>query len=392
MKSLHHCHICRAQELELLSEGNDFFSVTSDCKPWLAKSGIGICRSCGGIQKVIDFDWELELKKIYQTYEIYVQSDGIEQQVFQEDSVESPRSRSVCVCEFVQENINISKMGRLLDIGCGNGAWLRTFNKIAPQWLLNGVEIYDKYRPVVESISKNTVMYTCLPEDVPGLFNIISMIHVLEHVVNPKKFLLNIRNKLYDNGLIIIEIPDIHQNPFDFLIIDHCTHFNIETLKSLIEETGFEIIDITSKKVPKELTLIAKKTSLKTRKTSAAHILHEIEYTKNALSWLNATLKKAQNIAKKGKFGLFGTSIAANWLFGNLKDVVQFFVDEDPYRIGKTNMGLPIYHPHEVPKRSSVFIALPSGLAENIKKRMNTSKEVKFDGYTPPPFLNFLPS
>jgi hypothetical protein len=48
-------------------------------------------------------------------------------------------------------------------------------------------------------------------------------------------------------------------------------------------------------------------------------------------------------------FGIFGTSIAGTWLYGELGDRTSFFVDEDPARAGKAHLGVRIIAPPNVP-------------------------------------------
>jgi hypothetical protein len=81
--------------------------------------------------------------------------------------------------------------------------------------------------------------------------------------------------------------------------------------------------------------------------------------------------------------GIFGTSIAGAWLFGELGGAVRFFVDEDPARVGGTYMGLPIYHPLAVPAGSHVFIGLAPGVAEQVAFRFRGNGAFTFTTHLP---------
>lgn len=362
------CHICAALSVDLVPGYDVFRRVTSDCKPWLPGGQIGVCRACGCVQKVIDRTWQLEASQIYSTYSIYHQGQGAEQAVFAQDSGLSS-ARSVRLVEQLQAYVQLSGTGRLLDIGCGNGALLRTFSRLAPQWSLIGTELDDKYRPVVESIDR-AEMYTCDPDQIPGSFSLITMIHLLEHIPTPRDLLLRLWNKLDDNGLLVVEVPGYAQNPFDLLIADHCTHFTTTTVTELVENAGYEAISVATDWIPKELTVIAHKCQTQQRRQRAALPDDGIEAVAGCLRWLESVVTASRKISRLGDFGVFGTSIAATWLYGELQHSISFFVDEDPHRVGRVHMGRPVFHPDEAPSGSHVFVALPPPLADVVSHRI----------------------
>jgi hypothetical protein len=80
-------------------------------------------------------------------------------------------------------------------------------------------------------------------------------------------------------------------------------------------------------------------------------------------------------------FGLFGSSIAATWLTGILGERVEFFVEEDANRIGRTHLGRPILRPAEVPSGSVVYTPLAPHIAARIAARLASTITLKL----PPP-------
>jgi hypothetical protein len=55
----------------------------------------------------------------------------------------------------------------------------------------------------------------------------------------------------------------------------------------------------------------------------------------------------------------------------SLGDRVEFFVDEDPHRIGQTYLGKPVVAPATVASGSTVFLALAPTLAGAIRERLS---------------------
>lgn len=377
------CHICGNPTLILVPGYELLYRVTSDCRPWPKGGQLCFCQTCGCVQKVVDQTWHTEVEAIYKEYAIYHQSNGIEQQVFEEDSGRAV-SRSIRLLERLSSHVQFQETGRLLDIGCGNGAFLRAFHSIFPHWSLAGTELNQKYQAEVEKIEGVEAFYSCSPLQVQGTFTLISMIHVLEHIVEPGQFLSDVKQKLDPSGILIIEVPDFSHNPFDLLIADHCSHFTLSTLVPLLYNAGYSIIFVASNAIPKELTLVAKPDKKPQR--SMNHRVrqnHQGQLVFSRVNWLHAVAEAARSCVIPINFGIFGTSIAATWLWQETEEKAHFFVDEDAYRIGRTSLGRPIFHPDDAPDASQVYIPLPPQIAISIRKRLTKTGVV---WHLPPPF------
>jgi SAM-dependent methyltransferase len=241
-----------------------------------------------------------------------------------------------------------------------------------PEWSLVGSELNDKYRTIIESIEGVEALHTCAPEEIPGTFNLIVVMHALEHIPHPRDILAQLREKLEPDGRLLVEVPDHLRNPFDLMIADHSTHFTAATLGTLIRSVGFDLDSVATDWMPKELTLLARPGAagpgFAPRPPSPAGS------AVRTLAWLRSVITESRRIESLGNFGVFGTSIAATWLDAELANAPAFFVDEDPSRIGKSHLGRPILHPREVPGDSQVFLALPVPLAEAVKTRLELGR------------------
>jgi SAM-dependent methyltransferase len=360
------CHLCGAPGVEFIPGFESFCRVTSDCRPWPRGGRLGACRVCHSVQKAVDAEWKSEIERIYDAYSIYHQAAGSEQSVF-EPTTGAAESRSSHLVRHLRARVQLPAAGRMLDVGCGNGAFLRAFSDAIPSWALAGTELGDKYKSVVEGIRGVEALHTCPPDQVPGNFNLITMIHVLEHIPAPRDILVSLRDKLEPDGLLLIEVPNYTRNPFDLLIADHCTHFSAATLSSIVQGAGYELVAVSTDWVPKELSVLARKATAGTESILAPAPLRSLS---DNLKWLTTVIAEARQLSRSGSFGIFGTSIAGTWLACELGDQVAFFVDEDPSRVGRQYMGRPVYHPNAVPARSCVFVALPPHVSENLKGRL----------------------
>ena len=363
------CHICGAQAVTLVPGYPAFHRVTSDCKPWKPGGKLAVCGDCGCAQAVLDRPWHDEARTIYDAYTIYHQSQGVEQSVFDQASGAAV-SRSARLLQRLRAEIPLPARGRLMDIGCGNGALLRAFGGLMGPWSLVGVEVNDHYRPVVEAIPGVEGLFTGGPEEVPGLFQMISLMHALEHIPSPGEFIGRLWEKLEPGGLLLVQVPDCAQNPFMFLVADHASHFFVATLRELVESTGYEILVAANDWVAKEITVVARKGRERRIARRPRAPGDSVPAVTARLDWLRGQIEALRLLAGQGPVGIFGTSIAATWLFAELKGAVAFFVDEDPHRIGQTCFGRPIYRPVDAPAGGAVFIALPPSLAVEVRQRL----------------------
>ena len=363
------CGICGCGTLEEMADFQILRRVTSDCRSWPAGGRIGVCRACGAVQKPADNAFLAEIDNIYRGYAIYHQGAGAEQAVFEQASG-LPASRSIKLLDTFWRHAGLNAAGRMLDVGCGNGATIRAFGQIAPGWMKAGTEFDDKYRAEVESIPNTEPLHVGGVDDVPGTFDVITMIHVLEHIVDPVAVLRSLRGKLVAGGLLLIEVPHHPVNPFELLIADHRTHFTADALLRALALAGYEILSVAEDWIPKELSVVARPTAAAGSAPPAGDAVAARARIAGSLTWLCSTADQLRRVGAAGPVGLFGTSIAGTWLAAEAGDAVGFFVDEDPARVGRTYLGKPVVAPADVPAGSRVFVGLPPGVAAGICSRL----------------------
>jgi SAM-dependent methyltransferase len=363
------CHVCGQVLLELSPDYPKFKRVTSDCKPWPIGGELGVCAACGCVQALTNDAWREEITNIYRAYTIYHHGGGNEQHVFEQSSG-AAFSRSDRLVSRLRTLPDLLQSGRLMDIGCGNGAFLRSFGRAFPDWDMEGLEWDDKYRSTVESVPGVKNLFTGDISLVPGNFDAISMIHVLEHIESPLGLLQKVKDKLKPGGLLFIQLPYYVENPFELFVADHATHFDRDTARSLLEQAGFNVSLVETTWVSKELSIVARHLP-PNPSSEPADLRPELA---SILHWLRSVIDHAQGVANQSKnFGIFGTSIAGTWLFNEIGSSVRFFVDEDTNRIGRPYLGLPVLHPSEVPAQSDVYVGLAPIISRSVVRRIQSA-------------------
>jgi 2-polyprenyl-3-methyl-5-hydroxy-6-metoxy-1,4-benzoquinol methylase len=214
------------------------------------------CRSCGLIQKLGSADWLETIAQVYDAYTIYHQSPGAEQAVFDGASgVSAPRSERLL--RRLLTECTLPAAGRLLDVGCGNGVLLRTVSQIAPAWTLAGADLDERHRETVERIPGVERFYAGPTDVIPDQFDVITMQHVLEHIPQPVDLLRKLAGRLNPSGVLFIQVPNVLDNPFDLMVVDHSSHFAPQTVRTAIERAGLRPLVLAADWAPKELTVVA---------------------------------------------------------------------------------------------------------------------------------------
>jgi 2-polyprenyl-3-methyl-5-hydroxy-6-metoxy-1,4-benzoquinol methylase len=342
-----------------------------------------ICGACHAVQSRADHQWFDEIREIYGSYYAYRQADGVEQSV-PDGAGGELRRRSDILLTHLSAVPGVPNSGKVLDVGCGTGATLRAFSKRG-QWRLYGLEIDNKNLPFLEVIEGFESLYTCAPGDVPERFDLVTMVHALEHFPDPLTTLRGLRKKVTPGGRLFVEVPNADDNPFDYVIADHMMHFTSSSLTRLAVNSGFKINCLSDAWVAKELSMTAQPADKRGACVEQSPGVPSVHDPPLQIDWLKRVINvSSQAMAISVNFGLFGTAVAATWLCNILGDKVSFFVEEDPTRIGRLHMRRPVIAPHQVKPGSAVFMPLTPQVANQIASRLSGAS---IELILPPSFL-----
>lgn len=76
-------------------------------------------------------------------------------------------------------------------------------------------------------------------------FDLITGFHVIEHVQNPLEFLAGIRQNLRDDGLLYLEMPNLHAMQRRHFITQHVMLFCRHSLGQILEHAGFQVLEVS---------------------------------------------------------------------------------------------------------------------------------------------------
>jgi len=139
--------------------------------------------------------------------------------------------------------------GRLLDVGCGSGSWLGVAHALG--WQVSGIEMdpdaASKARRFTPAIHVGDVLSAPFA---PASFDLVTAMHVLEHVPDPVAVARRMLEWLAPGGLVIVEVPNaggLGARLFDrawsgLELPRHLSHFTPATLERTMDLAGGEVV------------------------------------------------------------------------------------------------------------------------------------------------------
>ena len=146
----------------------------------------------------------------------------------------------------------IGDHGRILDVGCGNGAALLKLRD-AGRWELFGLEIDDGAAKKAREVGLNVQQGELLGSDLPsGTFDLIRMGHVIEHVLNPVETLKRAHDLLRPGRVLLGETPNTDSLDYRLFrkywgalhVPRHLTFFDNRNLRDALHRAGFAEVRI----------------------------------------------------------------------------------------------------------------------------------------------------
>ena len=205
------CHLCGADETELVTNKTRYKTSCTIVR----------CKKCGLVY-MNPRPTEEEVVKFYsEVYRELYKPLTPEEYDKRRDSFARERAKFI---EKAISKYNVSGK-TILDVGCATGNFLGFWKDKG--WEVVGVEPDSNYADYAEkhgvSILRGTVDNVDLPEN---HFDIVTLFHTLEHLVDPIGSLAEIKKTLKDNGALFIEVPNVN-------------YLKVRTLKGRTKETFY---------------------------------------------------------------------------------------------------------------------------------------------------------
>ena len=185
-------------------------------------------------------------------------------------------------------DLGLDKDIRILDFGCGTGDGLKTL-ELEGFYNFYGVEIGAKRYQISESNFPGRVIWGSVNESIKlankvGLFDLIFLNHVAEHLVNPRKIIKELSNLLSENGIIIVSVPNVlAESPIHLpLYFPHLHNYTPYSFKAIYDEVGLNTYLWDGKN--SQLAVAGSRKALHSKKYVEVNLENFNSYNRNSLA------------------------------------------------------------------------------------------------------------
>lgn len=135
----------------------------------------------------------------------------------------------------------------VLDVGCAGGSFLEAAERFG--YHATGLEPSEPLSRVARARGLRCLTSTLEDFSSQESFDLVTLWDVLEHVTNPRETLRLCRAHLNENGVLLINYPDVGTwqaklagRHFWWFLSVHLSYFDQRTIRSLLEQEGFRVL------------------------------------------------------------------------------------------------------------------------------------------------------
>jgi len=245
-----------------------------------------------------------------------------------------------------------------LDVGCYDGRFLSNLPSAVERV---GVDVDAPAIARGRQRDPNISLYhssfeTFKPNEQP---DVITMFHVLEHLVSPKAVLIQLAEISSADAVLVVEVPTLERGSTNdingFFSVQHLTHFSENTLSEILKASGWEISEHCNMESYNGRRVLAKKSECPSPAISPQHS-DSTALSQVLITWgnaINAAKKQLSTLPAKGQFVIWGGGMHTEVMYHQTNlfskaDRRFLIIDSDPFKQGRSWRGIKICPPSDI--------------------------------------------
>ena len=242
-----------------------------------------------------------------------------------------------------KNNINV------LDIGCFDGQLLLDMSKLFKKYNFFGYDINKKLIKLFPK-KKNFRFVLSNLNNINIKFDLIVMSHSIMYIKDLNKKLQICKKLLNKRGKIFIQFPNLKINPFYSLMSDQFQFPTENSIKNILKLNNFDSIIIKKRVFSKELIIIAKIGKY----NKNIKLIKDSIYEK-AISKIKRIKRNLLKIPDS-ELNVLGTTVNAAFVDEILSKKINFFVDEQNFKVNSLFRGKKVIHPKKITCKKSTIL------------------------------------
>lgn len=279
--------------------------------------------------------------------------------------------------DLFTKKVEIKNNMKILDYGSAKGLFLKKLiEKISIEPYL--FDITTKYKEFwLKTFNQENCSFYNLKDEWKNSLDIVTSFYVFEHVKEPLTELKNIYQVLKEDGIVYIQVPNVYNHIADFICIDHLHHYSKISLTHLLNQSGFEVINIDDTSYEGALIIVGqKKTNIKTYNfLNEDYTFYETKAVEMSKYWQTLSNKintfYKQNSTKRA--ALYGAGFYSTYILSHLpKDNnIAYAIDQNPHLHSQKFNNLDVIPIDKVSEDIEVlYVGLNPKMAKEIIKDM----------------------
>lgn len=354
-------------------------SITSTARAIPVPTIVYICETCGHVQTPP----LANIGDYYDSgYNVLLESDGADDLYDVRDGVRVYRAQHQA--DVALEKLALAPGASVLDYGCGKGMTLRALLAARPDLEGAVFDVSDNYRNAWDQFIPRRRQATYEPPFAwHAHFDAVLSFFALEHVADPRAFLVDIRALLRPGGQLHLTVPNVRRNIGDFIVVDHVNHFMPTSLLHVLTNAGFTNIRIDEESHTAAYVVTASCNPERRRHAEALEAWETItppaavepyveEARTYAAFWTKATeavVAFERDHARGRKSAIYGSGFYGAFIASRLHDrsSLAYFLDRNPHQQTKHVIERPVLAPEAIEDDVEiVYIGLNPAAAREI--------------------------